>query len=249
MSKISAVVITFNESSNIKRCIESLVEIVDEVIVVDSFSTDDTVAIAESLGANVIQHKFEGFGCQKSFATQQATNKWILSLDADECLSAELRQSIAAIKDSLDTNRVDAYSFNRRNYYCNKRINYSGWYPDKKVRLFNRECVAWSDSTVHESVVLDDKTPQKHLYGDLLHYTCDTIETHKKKMAYYAKLAAAEFKENGKTCSRAMAILRSIFRFVKIYIFKLGVLDGYYGFVLSLVEARYVFWKYSWTKK
>ena len=141
MIKLSSVIITFNEERNIGRCIESLAGIADEIVVVDSGSTDDTEAICRSFGVKFIEHTFEGYGEQKNFAVSHCSFEYILSLDADEALSIELKESISALKNKWDK---DGYSFNRLTNYCGKWVHYCGWYPDSKLRLFKKNKGKWS---------------------------------------------------------------------------------------------------------
>lgn len=240
MSDISAVIITYNEEANIERCIKSLLPVASEIVVVDSFSTDRTEEICNRLGARFFKNRFEGYGPQKQFATSLASNRWILSLDADEVVSAEMAHSIKNIKNIDD---YAAYSFNRQNFYCGKRIRFCGWYPDTKVRLFDRQQISWNNKLVHESVCCKDSSTVKHLRGDILHYTYQSVEQHEEKARKYALLAAKEL--GGKRYSALKIYAKAAFRFFRIYVLKLGFLDGSLGFRLSLTGAKFVYWKYS----
>lgn len=248
MTNISAVIITKDEEKNIERCISSMRSVTDEIVVVDSFSTDKTQEICERLGARFIQHEFAGYGTQKQFAVSVAQYDWILSLDADEVLSDELASSIKALKENLSDPTI-GYSLTRRNYYCQKLIRFYRWGYENKTRLFNRTQTNWSNNLVHE--VVDGKKLKQieKLKGDLLHFTYDSVEQHEEKIANYGKLGAQEVKESGKRYNQFTIILKTIYRFFSSYILKLGILDGYYGFKISQMDAKYVYMKYSGGKK
>lgn len=183
--KLSVVIITKNEEKNIERCLKSILEVADEIIVVDSFSTDNTMTLCEKYDVRLIQRKFEGYGSQKQFATEQANFDYVLSLDADEELSLELRKSILTAKESSE---YDCYSFNRRNFCCNKAIRFCGWYPDKQIRLFNKRLLNWNDRTVHELIEVSNKQLISHLSGDLNHYTCSSFAEQREKGKSMPKL-------------------------------------------------------------
>jgi glycosyltransferase involved in cell wall biosynthesis len=241
---LSVVLIAYNEENTIARCLQSVQGIADEIVVVDSCSTDKTVEICQTYNARVIQHPFEGFGLQKKFASSQATHEYVLSLDADEEVSETLKKSILLAKADF---KGEVYSFNRRNFYCNKPIRFCGWYPDVQVRLFNRKRAVWNEKMVHETIVFHSKI--QHLKGDLNHYTCQTIEEHRLKEKKYA-LLNAEALANKKTSIHVLTPwLKRYFRFLKIYFFQGGFLDGYYGFVISKTLATSSFLKYSVARK
>ena len=244
--KLSVVIITFNEEANIEKCLSSVQGIADEIVVVDSFSTDNTEQLCRKYTTQFIQRTFDGYGKQKQFATHQATYDYILSLDADESLSKELYQSIVNAKNSLP---ADAYSFNRLNFYCNTPIRYCGWYPDKQVRLFNRKKENWNNRNVHETVDLPKGSTVVHLKGDLLHYTCDSIQEHRGKEKKYAWINAHIIAEKKASVSIFTPYVKSVFRFIKTYVIKLGFLDGYYGFAISRTLALSSFHKYYWARQ
>ncbi|MES2691256.1 MAG: glycosyltransferase family 2 protein [Bacteroidota bacterium] len=243
MSRISAVIITFNESNNIARCIRSLSGIADEIIVSDSYSTDDTVKIAAELGAKVILHRFSGYGATKNNANDHAQYDWILSVDADEEPDEQLSQSIARIKKELPANTV--YEFQRLNNYCGKWIKHGGWYPDKKVRLFNRTQVKWNLAEVHETLEIPTDLKRVLLEGKLLHYSYASETQHLSKVENYSTRGAEEAKKKGKHASFIKLYLSPSFRFLRDYIFKLGFLDGYYGFSIARITAKEVYLKYK----
>lgn len=242
---LSVIIITYNEERNIGRCLESLTGIADDILVVDSFSTDKTEEICKQHGVRFIQRKFDGYGNQKRFATKQAKFDYILSLDADEALSPELRKSILDEKKNWSK---PCYSFNLRNHYCGTPIRHCGWYPDRHVRLFNRNVTDWTQKDVHESIAVADNKIVMQLKGDLLHYTCTTIAEHQEKEKKYARMNADSLVKKGKNILWITPYIKGVFRFFKTYIIKLGILDGYYGFVISKTLAKSSFYKYAWAR-
>jgi len=241
--RLSIVVITFNEERNLARCLDSVKDIADEIVVVDSNSTDNTVAIAASYNARVIQHPFIGYGEQKNFATQQASNDWILSLDADETITPELKQSILEVKrDPV----FSVYQMSRLTNYCGKWIRHCGWYPDKQTRLYNRTKGKWEEPKVHEYWRLDnDKEQGGNLKGDILHYSFTTINEHLRKIEKYSELAARESVENGKAATLFKIFFSPKWHFVNEFILQLGFLDGFYGYTVCRLSVYATFLKYS----
>ena len=183
--KISATIITFNEEKNIKRCLESLEGVVKEIVVIDSFSTDKTIEICKQYTTKIYQNSFEGYGSQKNFATNKTENDWILSIDADEVLSEELKNSISMLKQNAITN---PYTFSRITNFCGKWIKYGGWYPDTQLRLWNKNHGLWNDSKVHERIELNKHTTIGKLKGDLLHYSYYTFEEYLHRINKYSDL-------------------------------------------------------------
>ena len=200
MPAISATIITHNESANIARAIRSL-SCADEIVVIDSNSTDGTREIAAGLGARVITHAFEGFAAQKNFASEQAQHDWILSLDADEELDPQAQAAVLEWKRSEPS--AAGYQFARRAQYLGRWILHSGWYPDYKLRLFDRRRGSWQGAYVHESVVVNG--PVATLPGEILHYTCNSLEEHRQRIEFYTDLAAKEMFERGERVSSAAA--------------------------------------------
>lgn len=243
MSKLSAVIITYNESAHIARCINSLKHIVDEIIVVDSLSTDNTQTIATELGAKVVTRPFEGYGATKNFANEQASADWILSIDADEALDDELAHSILTVKTHLTEHVV--YEFNRLNNYCGTWIRYGGWYPDRKIRLFNKQHVKWNLAEVHETLEIPEYFNKHLLKGKLLHYSYTSVAGHLSKIEKYSTRGAEEAFKKGKKSNWLKLYLSPAFRFIRDYIFKLGFLDGKYGFIIAKLTAKEVYLKYS----
>lgn len=240
---ISAVIITYNEERNIARCIASLKEVADEIIVSDSFSADNTVAIAESLGAKVIKRAFTGYGDTKNAANDRATYPWILSIDADEALDEKMRQHLLNLKKELKHDVV--YEVHRLNNYCGQWIHHGGWYPDIKPRLFNKTQVQWNLAEVHETLMVPAHFNLIKLEGKLLHYSYTSIEEHRKKMDVYSTRGAKELHARGKKATFIKRYLSPLFRFTRDYIFKFGFLDGKYGWVIASLTAKEVYLKYK----
>jgi glycosyltransferase involved in cell wall biosynthesis len=243
MVQLSVVIITFNEERNLARCLESVKDIADEIIVVDSQSTDRTVAIAEQYNARVIQQPFLGYGQQKNFGTQQASYDWILSLDADEVLTPELKQSIVEVKRG-PKNAV--YEMPRLTNYCGKWIRHCGWYPDRQTRLYNRTKGKWVEQKVHEYWAPDNSSDNKGLLkGDLLHYSFASVSEHLKKIEKYSELAALDAVEKGKDASLLKILASPKWHFINEFIFRLGFLDGFYGYTICRLSAYAAYIKYT----
>ena len=240
MPPISATLITRNEARNIARAIRSLGS-ADEIIVVDSGSTDNTREIAAGLGARVIENAWPGFAAQKQFAVQQARHDWILSLDADEEFDAAAQAAITRWKGAEPA--AAGYRFARRAYYLGRWILHSGWYPDFKVRLFDRRRASWQGDFVHESVVVSGLV--ETVDGDILHYTCDSIEEHRARIEFYTDLAAREMLEQGRRVGGLRRTLGPSWVFFSTYFLRLGLLDGHQGYLIARMAARYVQRKYE----
>lgn len=240
---ITATIITYNEEKKIERCLQSLEGVADEIVVVDSFSTDRTEEICRRYPVKFIRHAFEGYVAQKNFAVDQASNDCILSLDADEVLSDRLKASILAVKAQW-SDRYDGYACNRLNNYCGQWIKYSGWYPDRKIRLWDRRKARWSGEDPHDRVVLARDRVQR-LQGDLLHYAYFTVDEHLAQMHKFAEVAAKAKFRNGKKASLLVHVmLNPMFKFFRKYVLQLGFLDGYYGFVFCATTSALNFYKY-----
>jgi glycosyltransferase involved in cell wall biosynthesis len=246
MSKISAVIITYNEEVYIEQCIKSAAEVADEIVVVDSFSTDKTREICLSLGVRFIEHPFSGYRDQKNFAVEQASFDYILSLDADEALSPNLERSILEAKQDL---RYDGYKFNRLNNYCGKWIHFTNLSPERKIRLFNRKKGRWGGLNVHEKVILDNPKSLKYLKGDLLHWLYDSYEESTEKMNRYTTLLANEYFNKGIKPNAKRLLINPLWRFIHSYILKGGFLDGYEGFLVSKLLSITCFLKYVKLRK
>lgn len=242
MSKLSVVIITFNEAENIAKCIESVKDIADEVFVLDSFSTDATCDIARSMGARVEQHHFDGHIQQKNRAKNAASYKMVLSLDADETLSAELKESLKREKENHFP--FEGYFMNRLNFYCGKPIKTCGWYPDKKMRLWNRELGNWTGRNPHDRFELTDSLNTGYLSGDILHNTYPTHEAMLKQVNKFAEISAKNLVEKSNAYLWFKLLFATPFKFVRSYFLKLGFTDGRAGFLISWHQTREVFMKY-----
>jgi glycosyltransferase involved in cell wall biosynthesis len=239
--KLSVVIITFNEERNIKRCLDSIKEIADEIVIVDSFSQDKTKEISLDYGVRWMENPFAGHIEQKNFALQQASNDYVLSLDADEALSEKLLHDIKKIKaDCL----YDSYVFNRLTNYCGKWIHHCGWYPDRKLRLWNKTKGQWGGTNPHDMVVMQEGSSSCKIGHDILHYSYYSITDHIKQANYFTDIGARQAVNKGKTSTVFHVLLSPFLHFIKSYFLQLGFLDGYYGFVVSAISAHASFYKY-----
>lgn len=242
MVNISAVIITFNEEKRIGRCIDSVRKVADEVVVVDSLSKDRTREICLAKGVTFVEHPFTGFTAQKKFSVTQAAHHYILALDADEYLSPELEQSILQAKSNWT---ADAYDFNRLNSYAGKWIKSSGWYPDRKIRLWDRRKGNWAGGKVHETVVMQPGAKTATLKGDLLHEAYQNASQLIRKMQLqYADLYAEEHAFR-KTVTPFKIFYKTVAAFFKSYILNGGIFDGYEGLLISGSNANGAFYKYA----
>ncbi len=241
MVKLSVVIITFNEEKNIERCLNSVKEIADEIIVLDSFSTDKTEEICKKQGVKFFQHKFDGYTSQKNRVITFAENNYILSLDADEVLSEKLINSIIKIPENPP---FDAYDFNRLNIYCEKPIKHTSWYPDRKIRLWNKNKGKWDGDKIHEIVKTEQQANVGFLKGDLLHFSFNSIEEHITQANKFSTIRAEEYFKKNKSLLLLKAVFAPQYHFFRNYFVKLGFLEGYYGFIISAIIAFEVFLKY-----
>jgi len=238
---ISVVIITYNEEKNIRRCLEHL-GWAREVVVVDSYSTDKTVEIAREYTDKVVLHAFEGYVKQKNYALDKATVNWVLSVDADEVVTPELLSQIREVW-SKDKEMYAGFTVNRRSRFCGKWIGHCGWYPDRKLRLFNRQKGRWTGDRLHEKIQLEGKI--KNLKADLLHYTYENLaDIVERTQRYSAIFAEAKF-ERGKRTSILDLLFRPVFKFFKAYVLKQGFRDGSHGLILCICAAHSVFMKYA----
>ncbi len=238
--KISATIITYNEERNIARAIESL-RCVDEILVVDSGSSDRTVELAEKFGARVVESAWPGYANQKNLAAERASHDWILSIDADESLSEALEAEIWKLKKSGP--QYDAYTMPRMAQYLGKWIHHSGWHPDRKVRLYHRAKAKWVGEYVHESVEVQGRVG--HLDSNLLHFTCSSLSEHLKTMDRYTTLAAEQMLASRRKVTWGRLILEPPWTFFRTYVLKLGFLDGVEGLAIANMAALYNFVKYA----
>ncbi len=242
MQKISAVVITFNEEKKIAACLASLQGVADEIVVMDSFSTDNTESICRQFGAKFYQQAWAGYGQQKNDAAAKASNDYILSLDADEALSAQLQQTLLGLKKSGFSG---VYRVNRLNNFYGYNLHHGNAYPDATCRLYNRRQVKWSLRKVHEVLDIPASVTVKQLKGDILHKSKDSLHDHVQGINTYSTLSAAVYFEEGRKNARLKMLVSPAFTFISAYFFKLGFLDGYPGFVMAKINAQEVFLKYS----
>lgn len=239
--KLSAAIITYNEENNIERCIFSLLPVSDEIIVVDSFSTDKTKEICLRLGVRFIENTFEGHIQQKNYALKNATNEWVLSLDADEVLTKELQTSILEVKKKPQYN---GYRFNRLTNYCGHWVKYCGWYPDTKVRLVKKDLAHWTGINPHDRLDMITNEQTGFLQGDLLHYSYNNQEEHYKQIEYFGNIAARELYEKGKKTNYFIIFLKITAQFIKSFFIKKGFMDGKTGFTISRMSAYATYRKY-----
>jgi len=265
---LSVIIITKNEAKNVAICLDSLVGIADEIIVIDSFSTDETREISLKYGALFFQREWNGYSEAKNFGNDKAQYDCILSIDADEALSPELRKSILEVKSAKAPELVEGvepnpagpstssgtlmvgepvapvpepvegfYTFNRLTNYCGQWIRHGGWYPDTKLRLFDRRIARWQGDFAHETLVFPNTIKPIKLKGDLFHYSFNSIEQHVDKVNKYSSLIAAERLSHGRTGSAFKMIFGPIATFFKFYIIKTGFLDGRNGFIIAVISA------------
>ncbi|MFB3825438.1 MAG: glycosyltransferase family 2 protein [Bryobacteraceae bacterium] len=238
--KISATIVTLDEERNIARAIESL-RCCDEIVVLDCGSVDRTVELATNLGARVIERPWKGYAEQKNRAAEEAAHDWILSIDADEALSEALEGEIWNVKKYGP--RFDGYTVPRMAQYLGRWIMHCGWYPDRKVRLYDRRKASWVGDFVHESVRVDGRVG--HLESNLLHFTCDSLSEHLKRMDRYTTLAAEELVSRKTAVRWRHLVIDPAWTFVHTYFVQRGFLDGPEGLTIAYMAALYTFLKYA----
>ena len=238
INKLSVIIITKNEAENIRACLES-VAWADEIVVVDSGSTDETVKICRELGAKVHVHDWPGFGMQKNRALSYASHAWVFSIDADERVTPELQ---AQLINAMESESEDGFYVPRLSQFCGKFIRHSGWYPDYVLRLFKKSAGRFSDDMVHERVML--KGNAGRLSSPLLHYSYLNVADVRRKTEQYARAGAMQMLKNGKTAMLADAPLRAGWAFIRTYIMRLGFLDGIAGFNIARMNFRTTYLKY-----
>lgn len=248
MTKLSGVIITLNEEKNILRCIHSLQKVCDEIIVLDSYSTDRTEELCrQENNVTFLQRTFDGYGQQKRAAITHCKHSFILSLDADECLSDELVQEILRIKENPT---YKLYSIPRKTNYCGHWVKHGGWYPDRKIRLWHKEFGAWTSSQVHEEVVrLSENYEIKKMNHDILHFGISNQNEHYQTIEEYSNIQAAEMLKLGKSYSVLKKFLSPVFKFIEIYFLKLGFLDGLTGLTIARISAYANYLKYAKLEK
>ena len=243
--KISAVIIAFNEADKIAEAIKSL-DFADEILVVDSESTDRTRVISEAADAKVLIKKWGGFSEQKQFAVDSAAHDWIFSLDADERVSDKLKIEILRIKNSPESGAADGYRIPRLSFYMNRPIRHGGWYPDWQLRFFNRRKGKWKKVLIHESVEMAAGAKVEKLKGDILHFSVEDVSHHHQMIGTrYAPLAAEQMFERGKRATRLNIYTAGATTFLQTYFLKGGFLDGLAGFAIARFAAHHAFLKYA----
>lgn len=239
---ISVVIITFNEERNIGRCLDAVKPFADDIVVVDSFSTDRTEAICREKGARFVTHAFDGHIQQKNRAITHARYPFVLSLDADEAPDEKLTAALIAVKKNWSH---DGYTMNRLTNYCGTWIRHCGWYPDTKLRLWDSRKGEWTGTNPHDRYELHDKSaPIKHLDGNILHYSYYTVEEHYRQADKFSSIAAAAAFQQGKKSGILLAALKCWAKFVRNYIVNSGFLDGKYGWIICRISAFETWQKY-----
>ncbi|MNL18473.1 N-glycosyltransferase [compost metagenome] len=238
--EISGLVITFNEEKNIGKCIDALLKVCDEVIIVDSFSKDRTVEIAKQKGAIVIEQAFLGDGPQRTHGLPYCKNDWILNLDADEFLDADAEQFILN-KKYLEGNH-DAFSFRVKNFLADKLIDFSGWYPDHKVRFFNKQTAHPSDSIVHQKIITQN---EKKVAVHILHYGWDSLDQIIAKKNQYSGWHAQQLYDQGKRINGFKPVLNGTVSFIRCYFFKKGIFNGIDGLSIAMIQSFFSYMKYA----
>jgi glycosyltransferase involved in cell wall biosynthesis len=236
--RLSAIIITKDEAANIGDCLDSLA-FCDERIVVDAASSDGTMMIAKQKGARVATHGWKGFGPQKNYALSLATGDWVLSIDADERVSPELAQEI---RKAVDEGRADGFELSRRSSFCGRMMRHSGWFPDRVLRLFRREKARFTDDVVHERVVCDG--PVARLKEPLLHYPVARLEDAIRRIDQYSTLGAEQLAASGRKISVFSGVMHGVGTFLRVYLLKLGFLDGAAGFMLAVANAEGAYYRY-----
>lgn len=240
---ISVVIITKNEEKNIGRCLKSVLAIADEIVVVDSCSTDNTKNICLNYNVNFIEQAFLGYIEQKNFALSKATHQWVLSLDADEALDETLIQSILKVKQNAPLH--DAYKMNRLTNFCGKWIRHGRWYPDQKIRLFNKENGYWGGENPHDKILFKQATQAIHLKGDILHYSYYSLEEYLQQINKFSTIQAEGAFKKGKKAPIYKIYINPLVAFIRAYIIKMGFLDGYRGLIIAIGIAYTTMLKYA----
>lgn len=239
MPKLSVTIITLNEERNIGRCIDSIAGIADDIVVLDSGSTDRTIEICKSKGIMPIYAPWENYSVARNIAAGNARNNWIMALDADEALSEQLKATLLDIKKNEE---LVFCSFKRLTNYCGKWIHHCGWYPDIKIRIYDKTKTTY-EGTIHEKLI---DLPENILLlkGDLLHYSYYTIDEHIQQANKFTSLTAKAAFDRGEKSNLLYVLFAPLIKFIKSYFLQLGFLDGYYGFIVCVISAHATFYKY-----
>ncbi|MFL5730288.1 MAG: glycosyltransferase family 2 protein [Cytophagaceae bacterium] len=242
MPELSVVIITRNEASNIERTLVSALKVSSDIIIVDSGSTDNTLDICRKYPVKIYFHVWEGYAAQKNYGDSLTAHDWILSIDADEELSAELA---AEIRQELQNPAADYYDLPFRTNFCGQWLNYGHWNPESHIRLFKKSQMHWNTDAVHEGLIIPPGLKMKKLKGYIQHYTIRSLEHYREKNDHYIKLAAEKMKRAGKKPNFIKLYLSPAWRFVHSYLLKLGFLDGNFGYVIARETARVAYLKYK----
>ncbi len=243
---LSIVIITKNEQNNIGRTLSSIKKLSDDIIIVDSGSTDETLTICKEFNCRIIETEWKGYGETKNLGNQAAKYDWILSIDADESVSEQLSSFLLSL--SPDNNNL-VYLIRIKNFFCQKLIRFGSWGNDNHLRFFNRKNTKWNNAAVHESLLFEETPEIKKAEGYLLHYTYNTITEYLDKVDYYSKLNAEKYYRKGKKATLVKLHISPGFTFVKDYFFKGGILDGKYGLLIARISARGTKLKYQYLKE
>ncbi len=247
MAHISVTIITYNEEKRIGACLNSIKNIADEIIVVDSFSSDNTPQICRDFGCKVTQRKFSGFGAQRQFATSLTSHSYVLTIDADEVLSPALEASLAKLKSDGFKHRV--YSMSRLNFYCGQPIKHCGWYPDMQVRLFDKRYANWDLHGFKEKVIFPGTLNPEPLDGDILHYRCSTTEEYRNVQRRHAALASRDIASAGQTIRFYTPFIKGAEAFFEMYLLNGAILDGREGRSISLEQFRSAYMAYRMARR
>ena len=242
---ISVVIITYNEEKRLEAALKSVVDIASEIVVVDRFSDDDTVKVAKKYTDLVFQRKWTNFSDQKNFGNSKTSFPWVLSLDADERVSPELREEILQLKEGEPD--CSGFSMPRQTYYLGRWIRHGGWYPDRKLRLFQKSKARWKGEYVHETLVIEGKV--NNLKGSLHHFTYRNIRDHLERINTFSDLGAQKLYAQKKKCHWYHLALVPFLNFLKSYFWRAGFLDGFAGFVVSTLHGYSVFIRYAKLKE
>jgi glycosyltransferase involved in cell wall biosynthesis len=241
--RISAVIICFNEEKNIERCVLSLADVADEIVVLDSYSTDTTPQICAKHKVKFFQHAFDGHIQQKNRAISFASSPYVLSLDADEALDDELKAAVLEVKKDF---KKDGYYMNRLTNYCGHWVRYCGWYPDRKLRLWDSRKGHWTGTNPHDKYELfEGDANTGRLKGNILHYSYYSVEDHYRQVEYFTDIAAKAYHEKGKRGSGFKMAVNPVAKFIDHYLLHLGFLDGRAGFLISKISAYATWLKYK----
>ncbi len=243
---LSVVIITRNEAHIIGNTLQSLQGLTDDIVIVDSGSTDETISICKQFGATVIETGWDGYGPNKNKGIAAAKHDWILNLDADEAIDEGLKTYLSKL--DLNDDKI-VYEANFKNFFCGKQIRFGEWSGDRHIRLFNRTKIKWNDAAVHESLLLPTSTQTKMLKGNILHHTSNSIDDHINKTMAYAKLNAEKYFRQNKRAGFFKLRLAPGLTFFQHYILRLGFLDGWEGYFIAKTTAWYTFLKYSYLRE